>query len=144
MRKYLFRNNSLILFVVLMACYACPAQTAHTVLLKWPSKGGITVVNGITVTGFKIYRATVSGGESGAALTSITDPSVIQFVDSNVTAGQTYFYKYTVTASCDPSILDCSKFVAESQMSDEASPGMIPLPAAPQLGKPASFTAILQ
>lgn len=144
MKKYLFRLNSITFVVLFLLCYACQAQTAHTVKNSWPLKGGIAGTNGITVTGYKIYRSTTSGAEAAPALATITDVNVLSYVDSAVTAGTTYFYTYSLVLSCDTTVWDCSKFPGESLMSAEVSPGKIPLPTAPTVGQPAAFTAVIQ
>ena len=61
-----------------------PAQTAHSVSLKWqPSP---------TAVSYDLYRSTFSGGPYGLVASAILGTS---FVDQSVTAGETYFYVAT-------------------------------------------------
>jgi len=58
-----------------------PAQTAHSVSLKWqPSP---------TAVSYDLYRSTFSGGPYELVASAILGTS---FVDQSVTAGETYFY----------------------------------------------------
>ena len=61
-----------------------PAQTAHSVSLKWqPSP---------TAVSYDLYRSTFSGGPYGLVASAILGTS---FVDQSVTAGETYLYVAT-------------------------------------------------
>ena len=61
-----------------------PAQTAHSVSLKWQSSP--------TAVSYDLYRSTFSGGPYGLVASAILGTS---FVDQSVTAGETYFYVAT-------------------------------------------------
>jgi hypothetical protein len=128
----------------LMLLKACPVMAQHSVNLTWPKNGAVTVQNGVTLTGFKIYRATATGTEIAPALATITDPTAVTFTDTSVVSGTTYFYKYSYTASCNAVILDCSTFVSESPMSVETNSAVIPKDKASPLGAPAAATAVVQ
>jgi hypothetical protein len=61
-----------------------PAQTAHSVSLKWqPSP---------TAVSYDLYRSTFSGGPYALVASAILGTG---FVDQSVTAGETYFYVAT-------------------------------------------------
>lgn len=79
----------------------------HTVTLSWTASTSSSII------GYKIYRATVSGGPY-ASLASVTGTS---YVDSAVSAGGTYYY---VTTAVDSSN-------AESGYSNEAT-AVVPTP----------------
>jgi len=61
-----------------------PAQTAHSVSLKWRPSA--------TAVSYDLYRSTLSGGPYGLVASAILGTS---FVDQAVTAGETYFYVAT-------------------------------------------------
>ncbi len=61
-----------------------PAQTAHSVSLKWQPSA--------TAVSYDLYRSTLSGGPYGLVASAILGTS---FVDQAVTAGETYFYVAT-------------------------------------------------
>ena len=63
---------------------------AHSATLNWTASTS-------TVIGYNIYRGTVSGGPY--ALVNASPVAGIQYVDSNVAAGQTYYYVATAVAS---------------------------------------------
>ena len=145
MRKYFHRFNSIALLAILMlCCYSCPAQSAHTVTVTIPLKGGaVTWPVGLTPTGYKLFRSTTSGGEGGTPLTTITNVNSNTFVDTTVVGGQTYFYTYKLVASCDSTQVDCTAFVSDGPMSDEATTGKIPLPAAGTVPKGTAATVVV-
>lgn len=129
------------LIAVALLFKACPAQAAsHTVKLSWSAPAS---QNGISVTGYKVYRGTAAGGEAPTAYATITG-NVVTFTDTAVTGGVTYFYTVSSVNACDSTIWDCSTFTSESVKSNEASPGAIPLPTAPIVGAPTAATAIVQ
>lgn len=64
-----------------------PAPGAHTVTVTWNA----STTSGLA--GYNVYRSTVSGGPY-SRITS-TPTTALQFTDSAVTAGQTYFYVVT-------------------------------------------------
>lgn len=82
-----------------------PAQ--HSVTLRW------TASTSPNIAGYKIYRATASGGPY-SALSSVTGMS---YVDAGVAGGQTYYYVITTVDGND----------AESGYSTEAS-AVVPTP----------------
>jgi len=61
-----------------------PAQTAHSVSLKWQPSA--------TAVSYDLYRSTLSGGPYGLVASAILGTS---FVDQAVTSGETYFYVVT-------------------------------------------------
>lgn len=131
------RFRSVIPFVMLLGMFTCNAQgQSHTATLTWPANAGVTLPTGEAVTGYKIYRSTTAGGEGTVALGAVSSATVTSFTDTTIQSGQTYFYKYTFTASCDSAVFNCPAFVAESPMSAEVTTGKIPLPTAPALGQP--------
>lgn len=72
---------------LLLATIPSPANAApHSVLLHWAASQS-------AVTGYNVYRATKSGGPY-IKLTSTPVPA-IQYTDTTVEAGQTYFYAVT-------------------------------------------------
>ena len=126
--------KSFAVFTLLALMWTCQAQAA-------PKKAHLTwtaspVSAGEAITGYKIYRATTAGGEGGTAFATVSGAATVVFDDATIAAGATYFYKVTETASCDPAVLDCSTFVAESAPSNEASTGVVPFPLAPAIGAP--------
>jgi chitinase len=64
----------------------------HDVILSWTASSSSGVV------GYNVYRGTVSGGESSTPLNS-TPINGTSYVDANVTAGATYYYKVTAVGS---------------------------------------------
>lgn len=84
---------------------------AHSATLAWPAS------TTPTVTGYYVYRATVSGGYTTPLNPSPLSASTTQFEDSTVQAGQTYYYVFT--------IMDSS--TGQSPYSNEVS-GTIPTP----------------
>ena len=73
-------------------CVTGTGAVAHTVALKW------TASTSANVTGYKVYRATVSGGPY--TLLTASPVAATSFTDSTVLSGQTYYY---VTAAIDSS-----------------------------------------
>ncbi|MGD0124662.1 MAG: choice-of-anchor D domain-containing protein [Terriglobia bacterium] len=67
---------------------------AHDVILSW------TASTTPGVLGYDVYRGTTSGGESSTPLNS-SPINGITFTDSNVTAGQAYYYVITTVNSND-------------------------------------------
>jgi hypothetical protein len=65
---------------------------AHSVSLTW-------ILEGSNIIGYNIYRASISGGPY-AKLTPSVDPTT-SFTDTNVQAGQTYYYVATSVDSSD-------------------------------------------
>ena len=61
-----------------------PAQTAHSVSLKWQPSA--------TAVSYDLYRSTLSGGPYELVASAILGTS---FMDQSVTAGETYFYVAT-------------------------------------------------
>src|SRR3989475_11138877 len=59
-----------------------PAQTAHSVSLKWQSSP--------TAVSYDLYRSTFSGGPYALVGSAILGTS---FVDQSVTAGEAYFFE---------------------------------------------------
>ena len=144
------RAIAVVEFVALALLFTCNVQAQqHTVKLSWTSPAQ---QNGITVTGFKVYRGTAANGEGTSAFATVSSAGVTTFTDTAVTAGTTYFYKVTATATCNPLVMDCSQnytlqagtWIGESDFSNEASAGPIPLPVAPKVGAPISATATVQ
>jgi ASPM-SPD-2-Hydin domain-containing protein/HYDIN/CFA65/VesB family protein/centrosomal CEP192-like protein len=67
------------------------STTPHTVALAWTASTS-------TVSGYNVYRGTTTNGPYATKLNSSLVGSV-QFTDSTVTAGQTYFYVVTAVDS---------------------------------------------
>ena len=65
---------------------------AHDVILSWSASTGSGIM------GYNVYRGTTSGGESSTPLNSAPINGTA-FTDSNVTAGQTYYYVVTAVSS---------------------------------------------
>jgi fibronectin type 3 domain-containing protein len=84
------------------------------VVLTWaaPASNG-----GSAVTGYKVYRGTVSGGESLLAIVG----NVLTYTDSGLTNGQTYFYRVSAVTAA-----------GEGAQSSEASATPTTVPSAPQ------------
>lgn len=135
--------NSIALTSLMLLLWTCQAQAQpHTVLVKWSPPAAQT---GITVTGYKIYRATTAGAEGTTPYATITSATVTSFTDTAVTAGKTYFYKMTSVGTCDSTVWDCSAFTGESVMSAEfQTDKAIPLDPAPAMGAPTAATATVQ
>jgi hypothetical protein len=64
----------------------------HDVMLTWSASSGSGV------TGYNVYRGTTSGGESSTPLNSIP-VAATNYVDTNVTAGATYYYTVAAVGS---------------------------------------------
>jgi hypothetical protein len=64
-----------------------PAPGAHSVSVTWSA----STTSGLA--GYNVYRGTVSGGPYSRVTSTPT--TALQFTDSAVTAGQTYFYVVT-------------------------------------------------
>lgn len=127
---------------LLAIAFSCNANAApKTVKLSWTAPPAQT---GLTLTGYKVYRGTTSGGEGATAYATVTSGAVVSFTDTAVTPGVSYFYRVTSTATCDSSVWDCSAFVGESGPSNEASTGVIPREAAPAPGAPSAVTVVVQ
>ncbi len=76
---------------------------AHSATLNWTASTS-------TVTGYDVYRGSVSGGPY-----TLLTPSPItgtQYVDSSVTAGQTYYYVVTAVASGNVQSVDSNQVSA--------------------------------
>ncbi len=71
---------------------ALSGSGAHDVILSWTGSTTYGVV------GYNVYRGTASGGESSTPLNS-SPVSGLTYVDSNVQAGQEYFYYITAVVS---------------------------------------------
>jgi hypothetical protein len=84
---------------------------AHLATLAWPAS------TAPTVTGYNVYRATVSGGYSAPLNSSVIPASTTQFEDSTVQSGRTYYYVFTIVDSSN----------GQSPFSNEVS-GTIPTP----------------
>jgi hypothetical protein len=57
-------------------------------------------ISGVTVVGFNFYKSTTSGGETGTpAINGVTPVPTCGYTDTNVTAGQTVFYKADAQSS---------------------------------------------
>ena len=69
--------------------FTATAQQAHSVALSWNASAS-------TVSGYNIYRSTVSGG--GYARLNSSLVSVVAYTDSTVESGGTYYY---VTSAVD-------------------------------------------
>jgi hypothetical protein len=86
--------------------------TSHSASLSWSTSPSPSV------TGYKVYRASASGGETGtAAINGSVLDAGNSFTDTNVTAGATYYYVVTTVNSSN----------TESVFSNEIS-GTIPTP----------------
>jgi carboxypeptidase family protein len=83
--------------------FTATAQQIHTVALSW------TASTSTTVTGYNVYRSTVSG--SGYVRINSTLVALLAYTDTNVQNSTTYYY---VTTAVDPS-------GAESGFSNEAT-----------------------
>lgn len=79
-----------------------PPPTQHSVTLNWSASTSPNIA------GYKVYRATTSGGAYAAVNGSLVNGT--SYVDNSVTSGQTYYY---VTTAVDTGN-------AESQYSNEA------------------------
>ena len=65
-----------------------PSPVAHSVALTWDASPSTNLQ------GYKVYRSQVSGG-SYSSISSTLGASTLQFTDSSVMGGQTYFYVIT-------------------------------------------------
>ena len=65
-----------------------PQPSSHSVQVLWDASSSNSLQ------GYKVYRGQVSGGPY-TSLSGLLGSSVLQFTDSNVNAGQTYFYVVT-------------------------------------------------
>jgi hypothetical protein len=74
----------------------------HDVTLSWTASSSSGVV------GYNVYRGTASGGESSTPLTS-SPVTATTFTDSNVTAGQIYYYVVTAVTSSDSQSADSTE-----------------------------------
>ncbi|MGI0094609.1 MAG: fibronectin type III domain-containing protein, partial [Nitrosotalea sp.] len=94
------------------------------ILLSWtaPSSDG-----GSAITGYRIYRGIVSGGEGTTSIATVSG-STLSYTDTGLTNGVTYFYKVTAVNS-----------VGESVSSNEASATPVVTASAP--GSPTGLTA---
>lgn len=127
--------------VLLMCMFTCQTLHAapHSVSVTWKAP---IAQNGITVTGYKLYRGTATGAEGATAYATVTGGTTLTFTDSTVTGGTTYFYKVTATATCDSAVWDCTAFSGESVPSNEAvTDKPIPRDLAPAIGAPSSAAA---
>jgi len=66
--------------------FTATAQQAHSVALSWNASAS-------TVSGYNIYRSTVSGG--GYARLNSSLVSVLAYTDSTIQSGTTYYYVTT-------------------------------------------------
>ncbi|MBI0583910.1 MAG: fibronectin type III domain-containing protein [Methanomassiliicoccus sp.] len=91
------------------------ASGLDSISLSWnaPSSDG-----GEAITGYQIYRSTVSGEEG---LFGATGPTTLAFVDADVVAGQQYFYQVTAMNS-----------IGESARGSEGAITYVAPPSAPQ------------
>jgi hypothetical protein len=65
----------------------------HSVTVAWPASAAPTV------SGYNVYRATLSGAYTTPLNSSPIPASVPQFKDSTVQAGKTYYYVFTIVDS---------------------------------------------
>ena len=86
------------------------------VVLTWsvPANNG-----GAAVTGYKLYRGTVPGGQGGTPI--VTLGNVLTYTNNGLTNGQTYYYKVSAVNSD-----------GEGARSNEASATPVTVPTAPQ------------
>jgi len=83
---------SKIFLIVLLAVFSTQAQSNHKVTLTWSPSSTADVIN------YRVFRGTTSGGESATPIATTVAPacnnagSPCTFQDTNVVAGQTYFY----------------------------------------------------
>jgi cellulose 1,4-beta-cellobiosidase len=96
---------------------AKPAQTTasagHSVVLTWTASTD-------TVSGYNVYRSTVSGAYNGAPLNGGTPVTATTYTDSSVTPG-TYFYVVR-------SVIVSGSTQTESVNSNEAKAVLLPGP----------------
>lgn len=102
-----------------LALLIAPAVFAHDVAVSWTASAP---VSGVTVTGYNLYRSTVSGG-SYAKVNSSPITVGVTFDDTGVTGGVKYFYVVTAVSSTG----------LESVFSTEAS-AQVPVNAPTGLG----------
>jgi hypothetical protein len=141
MPKYMFSLKSIALVTLMFAMWSCPQAHAKSAKLTWSAPAS---QSGITITGYKVYRGTISGGQGSTAYATVTSGTVTTFTDTAITAGSNYFYKVTATGTCDSAVWDCSSFSNESAPSNEASSGVVPKDTAPGVGAPSAVTVIIQ
>lgn len=99
----------LVIWILLgFAFSAIPAFGQHSITLTWTD----SATSGVT--GQLVYRSFAKGGEAKGQAYAALPSSATSYVDSNVVAGQTYFY--TVTA-----IVCQGTSCSESPMSNEAT-----------------------
>jgi fibronectin type 3 domain-containing protein len=65
-----------------------PQPSSHSVQVLWDA----STSSGLQ--GYKVYRGQVTGGPY-TSVSGLLDPSILQFSDSTLNAGQTYFYVVT-------------------------------------------------
>lgn len=65
-----------------------PQPSSHSVQVLWDAS------TSSSLQGYKVYRGQVTGGPY-TSVSGLLDTSVLQFSDSNLNAGQTYFYVVT-------------------------------------------------
>lgn len=65
-----------------------PQPSSHSVQVLWDAS------TSSSLQGYKVYRGQVTGGPY-TSVSGLLDTSVSQFSDSNLNAGQTYFYVVT-------------------------------------------------
>jgi fibronectin type 3 domain-containing protein len=65
-----------------------PQPSSHSVQVLWDAS------TSSSLQGYKVYRGQVSGGPY-TSVSGLLDTSILQFSDSTLNAGQTYFYVVT-------------------------------------------------
>jgi hypothetical protein len=116
LNKFLACVTLLVLAFVLLAMPGHTQATAYSVAVSW------TASTSPNISGYNVYRATASGGESGT--TPINGTSLVAgltYTDSNVTPGTTYYYAVTAVNSTG----------VQSALSAEASAAIPALPLPP-------------
>src|SRR5271156_450322 len=83
------------------------STTASTVALTWTASTS-------TVSGYNVYRGTTSGGPYSTKLNSSL-VTVVNYTDSTVTSGQTYYYVVTAVNSSDVESVDSNQATAQIQ-----------------------------
>ena len=83
------------------------STTASTVALTWTASTS-------TVSGYNVYRGTTSGGPYSTKLNSSL-VTVVNYSDSTVTSGQTYYYVVTAVNSSDVESVDSNQATAQIQ-----------------------------
>jgi hypothetical protein len=79
------------------------AVTPHTVALSWTASTS-------TVSGYNVYRGTTSGGPYAELNTSLV--TAVNYTDSTVTAGVTYYYVITAVNSSGVESADSNQATA--------------------------------